>query len=180
MCSTRSAIGGRGGEGKEGKEGNEGKRKRKLAVPSLFSLVSLFPSLLLACRHNLTYWRNETYLGFGPGAHSSQDGRRWAGIKPVPAYIERVNSGESVLDFMEEIDDRLSMGETMMLGLRLVVEGVTFERFQQRHGRSMLDVFGDEIDDLERIGLLERLPDRVRLTKPARLLGDQVFARFLP
>ncbi|MCB0229169.1 MAG: coproporphyrinogen III oxidase family protein, partial [Anaerolineae bacterium] len=81
---------------------------------------------------------------------------------------------------VEEIDGRLSMGETMMLGLRLVVEGVTFQRFQQRHERSMLDVFSDEIADLERLGLLERLPDRVRLTRRARLLGDQVFARFLP
>ncbi|MCB0207376.1 MAG: coproporphyrinogen III oxidase family protein, partial [Anaerolineae bacterium] len=126
------------------------------------------------------YWRNEAYLGFGPGAHSSLEGRRWAAIKPVPAYIERVNRGESVLDFVEEIDERLAMGETMMLGLRLVHEGVAFERFQQRHGRSMLDVFGDEIADLERMGLLERLPDRVRLTRPARLLGNQVFVHFLP
>lgn len=169
-----------------------------------------------ACRHNLTYWRNEAYLGFGPGAHSSQHGRRWAAIKPVPEYIACVTAAMAGLptnpavaglpvnpavaglqpshfptlgrpshttpwiDFVEEIDERLAMGETMMLGLRLTQEGVTFERFEQRHGRSMLEVFGDEIDELTRIGLLERLPDRVRLTKPARLLGNQVFARFLP
>ena len=189
------------GGGKDGKEGNEG--KEPLSVPSLPSFPSFtFPLPLFPCRHNLTYWRNETYLGFGPGAHSSQDGRRWAGIKPVPAYIERVTSAvagcSTVInhpavaglrpsqlpspwtDFVEEIDGRLSMGETMMLGLRLVVEGVTFQRFQQRHEWSMLDVFSDEIADLERLGLLERLPDRVRLTRRARLLGDQVFARFLP
>ncbi|MEZ4768208.1 MAG: radical SAM family heme chaperone HemW [Caldilineales bacterium] len=165
--------------GKEGNKGNHGK-----SDPS-FPSFPFFPSLPstpspYACRHNLTYWHNEAYLGFGPGAHSSQNGRRWAAIKPVPAYIDRVERGESVLDFVEEIDDRLAMGETMMLGLRLVQEGVAFERFQQRHGQSMLDVFGDEIADLQRLGLLERLPDRVRLTKPARLLGNQVFARFLP
>jgi oxygen-independent coproporphyrinogen-3 oxidase len=72
------------------------------------------------------------------------------------------------------------MGETMMLGLRLVQEGVTFERFHQRHGRSMLDVFGAEIEQLGRLGLLERLSDRVRLTQDARLVGNQVFAAFLP
>jgi oxygen-independent coproporphyrinogen-3 oxidase len=132
-----------------------------------------------ACRHNLTYWRNEAYLGFGPGAHSSEDGRRWAAIRSVPEYIERINHGDSVVDFVEEIDDRLAMGETMMLGLRLVREGVTFERFQQRHGQSMLDVFGAEIERLERLGLLERLSDRVRLAHDARLVGNQVFAAFL-
>lgn len=95
-------------------------------------------------------------------------------------YIERVKRGDSLVDFVEEIDDRLAMGETMMLGLRLVREGVAFERFQQRHGRSMLDVFGAEIERLERLGLLERLSDRVRLTQNARLVGNQVFAAFLP
>lgn len=67
-----------------------------------------------------------------------------------------------------------------MLGLRLVQEGVTFERFQQRHGQTMLDVFGAEIQRLERHGLLEMLPDRVRLTRGARLVGNQVFSAFLP
>ncbi len=152
-----------------------------------------------ACRHNLTYWRNEAYLGFGPGAHSSEAGQRWAIVRSVPEYIEQVNSQTAVAgpsgmvpnlrpshapppwtDFSEEIDQRLAMGETMMLGLRLVQEGVTFERFQQRHGRSMLDVFGAEIERLARLGLLERLPDRVRLTRAARLVGNQVFAAFLP
>ncbi len=138
----------------------------------------LFPSL--ACRHNLTYWRNEEYLGFGPGAHSSEGGRRWAAIRPVPEYIERITRGESAVDFVEEIDDQLAMGETMMLGLRLVQEGVTFERFAQRHGRLLQDVFGAEIERLRRSGLLEVLPDRVRLTRAARLVGNQVFAAFLP
>lgn len=133
-----------------------------------------------ACRHNLTYWRNEAYLGFGPGAHSSEGGRRWADLRSVPEYIERVKRGESTVEFVEEIDERLAMGETMMLGLRLVQEGVTFERFQQSHGRSLLDVFGEEIEQLKRLGLLERLPERVRLTRGARLVGNQVFAAFLP
>jgi oxygen-independent coproporphyrinogen-3 oxidase len=132
------------------------------------------------CQHNLTYWRNEAYLGFGPGAHSSENGRRWAAIRPVAEYIERVKRGESTVEFVEEIDDRLTMGETMMLGLRLVREGVAFQRFQQRHGRSMLDVFGAEIERLERLGLLERMSDRVRLTREARLVGNQVFVAFLP
>ncbi|HSN73623.1 MAG TPA: radical SAM family heme chaperone HemW [Anaerolineae bacterium] len=133
-----------------------------------------------ACHHNLTYWRNEAFLGFGPGAHSSEGGRRWAVMRPVPEYIERINRGESAVDFVEQIDERLAMGETMMLGLRLVQEGVTFQRFQQRHGWPMMDVFGAEIHRLERLGLLEVLSDRVRLTRGARLVGNQVFAAFLP
>jgi coproporphyrinogen III oxidase-like Fe-S oxidoreductase len=71
------------------------------------------------------------------------------------------------------------MAETMMLGLRLVREGVCFEGFEQRHGRSLLEVFGPEVARLEQQGLLERLPDRVRLTQGARLVANQVFLAFL-
>jgi oxygen-independent coproporphyrinogen-3 oxidase len=165
-----------GSEGKKGKEGNQ-----RPSLPSFPSFPS-FPSSVpfLACRHNLTYWRNEAYLGLGPGAHSAEGGQRWAVLRSVPEYIERVQRGESAVDFVEEIDDRLAMGETMMLGLRLVGEGVAFERFAERHGRSLQDAFGAEIKRLEGLGLLERLPDRVRLTKQARLVGNQVFAAFLP
>lgn len=156
-----------------------------------------------SCRHNLTYWLNESYLGFGPGAHSSERGWRWANIKPVPEYIERVGRYDPDLgdadvsvdpdracavdgrsggwvDFAEQIDERLAIGETMMLGLRLVREGVAYDRFLQRHGTSLLDLLSADIRDLVALGLLEVLPDRVRLTHQARLVGNQVFARFLP
>ena len=84
------------------------------------------------------------------------------------------------MDFAEQIDDRLAIGETMMLGLRLVREGVAYDRFLQRHGTTLLDLFSADIQELVALGLLEVLPDRVRLTHHARLVGNQVFARFLP
>jgi coproporphyrinogen III oxidase-like Fe-S oxidoreductase len=44
----------------------------------------------------------------------------------------------------------------------------------------MQNVFSAEIERLERLGLLDVLPDRVRLTQEARLVGNQVFGAFLP
>jgi oxygen-independent coproporphyrinogen-3 oxidase len=139
------------------------------------------------CRHNLVYWRREPYLGFGAGAHSfdraaspRENERRWWNVRSVPAYIRRVEAGKSPAAGRETIDRRLAMGETMMLGLRLVVEGVPDERFRARFGVGPEDVFGAEIRRLVAQGLLERLPDRVRLTARGRLLGNRVFAEFLP
>jgi len=66
-----------------------------------------------------------------------------------------------------------------MLGLRLVAEGVAEERFRARFGMAIDAVFGEEVAGLLRRGLLERLPDRLRLTRAGRLLGNQVFAEFL-
>lgn len=131
------------------------------------------------CAHNLVYWRHEPYLGFGPGAHSFDGARRWWNVKPVPEYIRRVAAGRSPERDGEAIDRRTAMGEFMMLGLRLVGEGVTDARFQERFGVGLDEAFGAEIAGLVGRGLLERLPDRVRLTRAGKPLGNQVFVEFL-
>ncbi len=134
----------------------------------------------MECQHNLVYWRNEPYLGFGAGAHSCEGRRRWWNVRSVREYILRLSAGRSPEAGGETIGERLAMGETMMLGLRLLEEGVSEERFRARFGVGLEETFGAEIAGLCGRGLLERLPDRVRLTRRGMLLGNQAFAAFLP
>jgi oxygen-independent coproporphyrinogen III oxidase len=98
----------------------------------------------------------------------------------VPECIRRIGAGQTAEREGEVIERRLAMGETMMLGLRLVQEGVADARFRARFGVGLDETFGAEIAGLVRRGLLARLSDRVRLTPEGRLLGNQVFAEFLP
>ncbi|MCD6289615.1 MAG: radical SAM family heme chaperone HemW [Anaerolineae bacterium] len=133
-----------------------------------------------ACRHNLIYWRYQPYLGFGPGAHSMIPGRRWWNIRAPKAYIRQIEEGHIAEAGHETIHDRLGMGEMMMLGLRLVREGVSEAAFQSRWGTTIEEVFSHELAELEDVGLIERMGDRIRLSRHARLVGNQVFARFLP
>ncbi|MGD8624536.1 MAG: radical SAM family heme chaperone HemW [Anaerolineae bacterium] len=134
----------------------------------------------MACRHNLIYWRNEPYRGIGASAHSWAGGRRWANLHSPAEYVARVLAGGSPVMTEEEIGPDLEIGETVMLGLRLVEEGVTFERFQRRFDLDLRQRFGKEIKDLAAWGLLAVCTDRLRLTPRGRLLGNQVFGRFLP
>jgi len=145
-----------------------------------------------ACRHNLIYWRNQEYLGVGPGAHSHLRGwsfgrsvdagadRRWANIRPVPGYIRRVRAGKPIEAFHEDLDGPTAMGETMMLGLRLVGEGVPFEHFAALHRADLRAVYAGELAELADWGLIEVGDDRVRLTERGLMVGNQVFARFVP
>jgi oxygen-independent coproporphyrinogen-3 oxidase len=95
------------------------------------------------------------------------------------------------------------MSEFMMTGLRLTQEGISESEFQARFGISMHDVYGKEIEELLKLELMERCeslsPNRaersvngyeagrgtrregviLRLTKRGRLLGNQVFMRFI-
>jgi oxygen-independent coproporphyrinogen-3 oxidase len=134
----------------------------------------------MACKHNLIYWRNEPYRGAGASAHSWAGGRRRANLRSPAGYVARVLAGGSPVMTEEEIDHDLEMGETLMMGLRLVKEGVMFERFQRRFGLDLRQRFGEEIEELAAWGLLEVCADRLRLTPRGRLLGNQVFGRFLP
>jgi oxygen-independent coproporphyrinogen-3 oxidase len=79
----------------------------------------------------------------------------------------------------EEIGPSMEMGETMMLGLRLI-EGVSDARFRDRFGVSLEAAFGSDLADLRGLGLLEWDGQAARLTPRGRLLGNVVFARFLP
>jgi oxygen-independent coproporphyrinogen-3 oxidase len=137
------------------------------------------------CRHNLTYWRNQSYLGLGAGAHSYFDKKRWHSVLSPADYIARLEadlqgpSPPSVKE-VEEIGEPLEMAETMILGLRLVQEGVRLADFRERFGRELMDVYSGEIGAMGQAGLLEVEKERVRLTARGRLLGNEVFQRFLP
>ncbi|MDE0632559.1 MAG: radical SAM family heme chaperone HemW [Caldilineaceae bacterium] len=164
-----------------------------------------------ACRHNLLYWRNQEWVGIGPGAHShlrfptklrgeSTGGLsflfddacdrvtgsgapaaavRWSNVKGVQGYVRRVEADESPVSFHEELPAEVSMGETMMLGLRLVREGVPFARFEAMHGQPMRAAFGPSLDRLHDGGLLESDGERVRLTPKGLLVGNRVFSEFV-
>jgi len=68
----------------------------------------------------------------------------------------------------------------MINNLRLTQVGVAESDFRDRFGVGLLDVFGKEIEELIRNGLLEKKTSEVyRLTKRGRLLGNQVFVKFV-
>lgn len=149
---------------------------------------------LLACRHNLQYWRNLPYLGLGAGAHGFAGGVRTANVLAPGAYIRRLQSGRPAVAELPEfphtpatqelfpVEREAEIAETMMMGLRLTQEGVSAAAFRQRFGQDLQDFFARPIARLRERGLLEwsgAQGDRLRLTAAGRLLGNQVFVEFI-
>lgn len=143
----------------------------------------------LACRHNLQYWRNLPYAGLGAGAHGFLGGFRTANVLAPAAYIQRLKNGTAAMfprtpatASAERVDGAREMVETMMMGLRLVDEGVSQAVFASRFGRGLDEVYGVEISRLTELGLLEQINgtrNALRLTERGRLLGNQVFMEFV-
>lgn len=143
----------------------------------------------LTCRHNLQYWRNLPYAGLGAGAHGFLAGYRTANVMAPAAYIKRLRTGTAG-DFprtpatasLERVQPTRDMAETMMMGLRLVEEGISGQDFQARFGKGLDEVFGPQITRLSGLGLLEHTEGKhkaIRLTPRGRLLGNQVFMEFV-
>jgi oxygen-independent coproporphyrinogen-3 oxidase len=129
--------------------------------------------------HNAVYWRNGDYAGIGAGAHGHVAGTRTMNQPSPRRYVEMVAAGLSPVTNSESIDARTAMGETMMLGLRLLQDGVSAPAFLARHGVPLRDRFGVEISHLENLGLLGFQDDRLRLTYRGALLANSVCAEFL-
>lgn len=143
-----------------------------------------------ACRHNLQYWRNLPYAGLGAGAHGFLGGVRTANVLSPAAYIKRMRDASAspkaaklpitpATVSAEPVDAQREMGETMMMGLRLVNEGVSLSGFAARFGASLDQVYGRAISNLQQRGLLETAAGALRLTQRGRLLGNQVFMEFV-
>jgi oxygen-independent coproporphyrinogen-3 oxidase len=133
----------------------------------------------LGSRHNLIYWRNGEYAGCGAGAHGRLGGTRTMNHLAPRAYIEAIEAGRSPISNHEELPERTHIAETMMLGLRLLEEGVGVAEFEARHGRSLDNMFAPAIRELAALGMLDVTPEHIRLTHRGLMVANDVCARFL-
>lgn len=130
-------------------------------------------------RHNLTYWRNEAYLGCGAGAHSYVRGRRAHNVRSIEEYVRRVESGRPLVAGEEALGVDAQLGETAVLALRLRQEGIEFARFRERFGVEPLARWGAELRELAQVGVIELRRDRARLTDAGLLVSNAIATRFL-
>lgn len=129
------------------------------------------------CQHNLIYWRNEPYLGFGPGAVSYMGGKRWTNIKHPREYIRRVIASEPLELEWERLTGWDKVAETLMLGLRMLA-GVDLAALERRFGLPIRAHYAEAIDALIRRGWLERDGDTIRLTQEGLLWHSEVALAF--
>jgi oxygen-independent coproporphyrinogen-3 oxidase len=135
-------------------------------------------------RHNLTYWRAQTYLGIGAGAHSyAGDGRggqrkRWWNEKLPARYISAIEERKNAETGAETIDEAGAQSEFVFLNLRLR-EGFAQADFHERFGRSFECIFGIVATPLFNNGLLTLDRGRIKLTDRGLEMADSVFAEFV-
>ncbi|MFX0570690.1 radical SAM family heme chaperone HemW [Bacillus pumilus] len=129
-------------------------------------------------QHNLTYWSNEDYFGFGAGAHGYVDGIRNVNAGPVKHYLELIEQTGFPYKETHQVTKAEQIEEEMFLGLRKI-EGVKSADFQAKYGASPEALFSLVLEELEEKGLIVKDDIGIRLTRKGKLLGNEVFQAFL-
>lgn len=129
-------------------------------------------------KHNLTYWRNEEYYGLGAGAHGYVAGIRHVNAGLVQEYIRLVHEQDTPYIETHQVTPLEAMEEMMFMGLR-IQEGVSKQKFYEKHQIQLEDAYGSEIKDLLERQLLQTDGVRYYLTHRGIFLGNEVFATFL-
>jgi oxygen-independent coproporphyrinogen-3 oxidase len=130
-------------------------------------------------RHNLVYWANEAYFGFGVGAARYVRGVRSVNTRELPAYLRRVESHEAATGPSEELAPEERARETAVLMLRRTEIGLDRADYRRRTGFDLDDLAGPAIRRNAEMGYLEDDGTRLRLSHEGVFVADRVMAAFL-
>jgi len=121
------------------------------------------------CIHNLVYWQNHEYMGFGPGAYSFMDGVRSRNVLSIADYCQGAcEKAERIVLGPDEI-----MVETLIQHFRLL-QGLGKEYFRLRFGEEVEDRFGRAIEGLKARGLLLETDSSIRPTSRGFDLNNEI------
>jgi oxygen-independent coproporphyrinogen-3 oxidase len=129
-------------------------------------------------RHNLKYWTDGDWLGFGPGAHSTWKGTRWRSVSSTAEYVQKIDAGDSAIVDVRQLSNDERLGDALFTGLRLN-RGVDIDAISKRYGVDVWRRFGERLAPYLEAGLLWRQDTRLRLTRRGMLLANEVMSAFV-
>lgn len=120
-------------------------------------------------KHNLVYWNNDEYYGFGLSSTGYIDNKRIVNTKNLSKYLNGNFKGT------EELEDTSTRIENeIMLGLRKL-EGINLNRFRVRYGKNIEEIF--DIDELVKDNYLIKEDNYLRINKEYMYISNEIISR---
>jgi oxygen-independent coproporphyrinogen-3 oxidase len=136
-------------------------------------------------RHNLKYWQDGDWLGFGCGAHSTRTGVRWRNVSSTEEYIGCIEDNDlrdrlrrSVVAERRQLVPSERLEEALFTGLRLN-KGVDLDDLGSRYGADIWARYGTELQPFLDEKLVIREPPRVRLSREGMLIANEILQVFV-
>jgi oxygen-independent coproporphyrinogen-3 oxidase len=129
-------------------------------------------------RHNLKYWTDGEWMGFGCGAHGTIGGVRSKNVSGIDEYIDRVSRGNPVASDVRRMDAAERLGDVLFTGLRLT-KGIDLETVRERYGVDVWERYSADLTPFVDAGLLRHDGSRLALTRAGMLLANEVMTVFV-
>jgi len=129
-------------------------------------------------RHNLKYWTDGEWLGFGCGAHSTRRGVRWKNLSSTTDYVATVASGGQLDVERRVLTHREALEEALFTGLRLA-HGIDLNTVNDRYKSDVWGTFGAELERFREAGLLIYDGRLLRLSRAGMLLANEIMSVLL-
>jgi oxygen-independent coproporphyrinogen-3 oxidase len=125
-------------------------------------------------QHNSNYWKNENYLGIGPGAHSYNGISRQANLANNYRYVRTIFAGE-VPAQVEQLTREEKVNEYILTSLR-TAWGLDTRYLKQAFNVDLIKKYPDLITQLTTNGFVEVADGVIRLTSSGKLFADKIAA----
>jgi oxygen-independent coproporphyrinogen-3 oxidase len=129
-------------------------------------------------RHNLKYWQDGEWRGFGPGAHSTRRGVRWKNLSSTEEYVSSVTRGNRLDTDERRLSREEQLEEALFTGLRLT-QGIDVASIRTRYGVDVWTRFGKDLEPFADEGLLVYDGALLRLTRRGMLLAHEIMTVFI-
>jgi oxygen-independent coproporphyrinogen-3 oxidase len=128
--------------------------------------------------HNLKYWSDGEWLGFGCGAHSTCNGVRWKNVSATVDYVARVAARETLAVERRELTSAERLEEALFTGLRLT-NGLDLEVVGARYGTDVWRRYGADLQPFVDQGLVRREGSNLSLSRQGMLVANEVMQVFV-
>ena len=129
-------------------------------------------------KHNLCYWNQEKYIGFGVNASSFFNLKRYRNTSNIDKYIDGIKNNKNIVVETEELDKLSLMKEYIILKLRLS-KGVEISEFKQKFGTDIFDIFNTEFNSLKKDNLVNITSKNISLTSRGEEVANIVWEMFV-
>ncbi len=129
-------------------------------------------------KHNLCYWNQEKYIGFGVNASSFFNLKRYRKTSNIDKYIDGIKNNKNIVVETEELDKLSLMKEYIILKLRLS-KGIEISEFKQKFGTDIFDIFNTEFNSLKKDNLVNITSKNISLTNRGEEVANIVWEMFV-
>lgn len=128
-------------------------------------------------RHNTNYWRQISYLGLGPSAHSFNNYSRQWNVSNLKEYIDDVNNDKPFFE-KEELGIKTRFNEYIMTSLR-TMWGIDLDFVEKTFEKEGYDYIVNLAGKFKEYGLMKQDKKNLILTDQGKMISDNIISEFM-